>query len=155
MGAVADWLHAKGFKMGLYADRGAKPRRRTEPHSQDGRRSIERRDRARHRSIERRGDIARHRRGLEVGAVFDVSESHARGIGYKTCAFRPGSRGREAQHAAQFASWGVDYLKYDSCFSPNFRRKGALEDYGTMRDALNATGRADQRPLREKKGPMR
>jgi len=37
-----------------------------------------------------------------------------------------------------FASWGVDYLKYDNCyaFSDNVQ-----ERYITMRDALNKTGR--------------
>jgi len=61
--------------------------------------------------------------------------------GFLTCAGRPGSRLKERAHAAQFAQWEVDYLKYDSCYSPNVRRSGALADYERMRDALNATGR--------------
>jgi len=61
--------------------------------------------------------------------------------GYLTCAGRPGSRGRERLHAAQFAEWEVDYLKYDSCYSPNVRREGAIRDYRRMREALRATGR--------------
>lgn len=74
-----------------------------------------------------------HLRGLKFGLYADR--------GYKTCAFRPGSRGHEDLHAQQFAEWHVDYLKYDSCFAPNVRRIGALDDYRRMREALNATGR--------------
>lgn len=45
-----------------------------------------------------------------------------------------GSAGHEADDAALFASWGVDYLKHDDC--------SAVEaSYASMRDALNATGR--------------
>ena len=33
----------------------------------------------------------------------------------KTCGGRPGSQGHEFQDAAQYARWGVDYLKYDWC----------------------------------------
>lgn len=36
--------------------------------------------------------------------------------GYLTCAGFPGSRGHEAQDAATWASWGIDYLKYDNCW---------------------------------------
>lgn len=71
-----------------------------------------------------------HRLGLKVGLYADR--------GFKTCAFRAGSRGREDLHAAQFAAWGVDYLKYDSCYSPNLSRAGAIDDYLRMRDALAA-----------------
>ena len=51
----------------------------------------------------------------------------------------PGSRGHEAVDAHTFAAWGVDFLKYDNCFSPDDEPpRGAYE---AMRDALNATGR--------------
>src|SRR5262249_28667078 len=40
----------------------------------------------------------------------------------------------EAQDAATFASWGVDYLKYDLC-------QGQRSSFAVMRDALRATGR--------------
>ena len=33
--------------------------------------------------------------------------------GVRTCAGYPGSYGHEYEDAAMFASWGVDYLKYD------------------------------------------
>ena len=79
-----------------------------------------------------------------VRAVADAV--HARGLklgiyscrGWLTCAGRPASGGREAQHARQFAEWGVDYLKYDSCYG---LASAAFERYGAMRDALNSTGR--------------
>lgn len=67
----------------------------------------------------------------------------------KTCAeiFDPsmqagstGALGHEVQDANLFASWGVDYLKYDWC-----HRTGDLEyqkeRFTVMRDALKATGR--------------
>ena len=74
-----------------------------------------------------------HGAGLRFGIYADR--------GLRTCAFRPGTKGFERLHAAQFAAWGVDYLKHDGCYAPNLRRRGALDDYATMRDALNATGR--------------
>ena len=33
----------------------------------------------------------------------------------KTCAKREGSYGHERQDAESYATWGVDYLKYDWC----------------------------------------
>ena len=36
--------------------------------------------------------------------------------------------------------WGVDYLKEDSCNAPS-DHDTAFQQYGRMRDALNATGR--------------
>ena len=58
--------------------------------------------------------------------------------GYKTCAGRPGSLGYEVKDANTYASWGVDYLKLDSC---NTNGTPAVVEYSIMRDALNATGR--------------
>ena len=81
LGAVVDYVHSKGLKLGVYADRG-----------------------------------------------------------WYTCAFRPGSGGRELLHARQFAEWGVDYLKYDSCYASSFHET-AFAEYAAMRDALNASGR--------------
>jgi alpha-galactosidase len=71
-----------------------------------------------------------HSKGLKFGIYSDV--------GSKTCGGRPGSRGHEYQDARTYASWGVDYLKYDWCNSENINAVGA---YTTMRDALYATGR--------------
>ncbi len=48
-----------------------------------------------------------HSKGLKFGIYSDAGD--------KTCAGRPGSLGHEYQDAAQYAAWGVDYLKYDWC----------------------------------------
>ena len=60
----------------------------------------------------------------------------------ETCGqdLRIGSRGKETTDAQTFASWGVDYLKYDWC------RKDAdhgqqLKAFTAMHNALHATGR--------------
>lgn len=37
--------------------------------------------------------------------------------GDKTCEGRAGSLNYETVDAQDYASWGVDYLKYDSCFN--------------------------------------
>jgi alpha-galactosidase len=71
-----------------------------------------------------------HSKGLKFGIYSDV--------GAKTCGGKPGSRGHEYQDAATYASWGVDYLKYDWCNSEAINPIGA---YTTMRDALYQTGR--------------
>jgi len=71
-----------------------------------------------------------HSKGLKLGIYSDA--------GWKTCGSRPGSRGREFQDAQTYASWGVDYLKYDWCNTEALNAEGA---YLTMRDALYAAGR--------------
>lgn len=71
-----------------------------------------------------------HAKGLTFGIYSDA--------GFLTCAGYPGSRYHEEQDAALFASWGVDYLKYDNCFALSF---DIQERYVAMRDALNKTGR--------------
>ncbi|MCC9306559.1 NEW3 domain-containing protein [Kitasatospora sp. RB6PN24] len=71
-----------------------------------------------------------HRKGLKLG----IYES----AGTLTCAGYPGSLGHEKQDAASFASWGVDYLKYDNCYNQGIP---GLQRYSVMRDALAATGR--------------
>lgn len=58
--------------------------------------------------------------------------------GTKTCAGYPGGHGHEAEDARTYASWGVDYLKYDWC---NTDGADARERYTKMRDALFAAGR--------------
>ena len=57
--------------------------------------------------------------------------------GNTTCAGRPGSGGYEYIDASTYASWGVDYLKEDSCYADQDPPTAYL-NYGTMRDALNA-----------------
>nr|GFB85248.1 alpha-galactosidase [Tanacetum cinerariifolium] len=49
-----------------------------------------------------------HGKGLKLGIYSDA--------GTQTCSKQmPGSLGHEEQDAKTFASWGVDYLKYDNC----------------------------------------
>jgi len=71
-----------------------------------------------------------HARGLKFGVYSDA--------GAKTCQGRPGSRGYEYQDARTYASWGVDYLKYDWC---SHGTQNAEASYRLMRDALDASGR--------------
>ena len=68
-----------------------------------------------------------HSKGLKFGIYSDA--------GTNTCGGKPGSRGFERQDALTYASWGVDYLKYDWC---NTAELNAKEAYSTMRDALYA-----------------
>ena len=58
--------------------------------------------------------------------------------GSKTCSGFPGGRGHEFQDARTYASWGVDYLKYDWC---NHGTANGEETYKIMRDGLYAAGR--------------
>jgi alpha-galactosidase len=76
--AVADYVHSKGLKLGIYSDRGT-----------------------------------------------------------NTCQGRAGSQGFEAQDALAYASWGVDYLKYDNCYVT----LDMQTQYQTMQAALAATNR--------------
>jgi len=71
-----------------------------------------------------------HSRGLKFGLYSDA--------GSGTCQGRPGSRGYQFQDARTYASWGVDYLKYDWC---NNEGQNTTAAYKTMRDALIASGR--------------
>lgn len=48
-----------------------------------------------------------HGRGLKLGIYTSP--------GPKTCGLFEASEGHEAQDAATFAAWGIDYLKYDLC----------------------------------------
>jgi alpha-galactosidase len=71
-----------------------------------------------------------HSKGLKFGIYSDA--------GSRTCAGRPGGLGHEYQDALTYASWGVDYLKYDWC---NTSTQDAKASYANIRAALNATGR--------------
>ena len=71
-----------------------------------------------------------HAQGLQFGLYSDAGD--------RTCQERPGSRGHEFQDAAQYAAWGVDYLKFDWCHAESLDAHAAYE---TMGDALRATGR--------------
>jgi len=71
-----------------------------------------------------------HGKGLKLGIYSDA--------GKFTCQVRPGSLDHESDDAAIFASWGVDYLKYDNCYNLGIKPQ---KRYPPMRDALNSTGR--------------
>lgn len=71
-----------------------------------------------------------HSKGLKFG-LYNCA-------GSKTCAGYPGSRGYEYQDARTYASWDVDFLKYDWC---NTGKINAESAYKTMRDALYKAGR--------------
>lgn len=71
-----------------------------------------------------------HNKGLKFGLYSDA--------GNKTCGGRPGSRGYEYQDARTYAAWGVDYLKYDWCYTGP---SNAEANYTTMAKALRESGR--------------
>jgi alpha-galactosidase len=75
-----------------------------------------------------------HARGLKLGIYSSP--------GPRTCAEYPASYGHEAQDAKTFASWGVDYLKYDWCSAGSIYKNSQLQPvYQKMGVALEATGR--------------
>ncbi|WP_432066182.1 NPCBM/NEW2 domain-containing protein [Streptomyces sp. C10-9-1] len=73
-----------------------------------------------------------HSKGLKFGIYSSA--------GTRTCDRNgfPGGLGYEQQDANLWASWGVDYLKYDNC---NSQGVDARTRYQAMGDALRATGR--------------
>jgi alpha-galactosidase len=83
-----------------------------------------------------------HSKGLKLGIYS--------GPGPKTCAGFEGSYQHEEQDAQTYATWGIDYLKYDLCSFSDFMRKAhdkekshqmMLDAYEKMHKALVATGR--------------
>jgi alpha-galactosidase len=85
-----------------------------------------------------------HARGLKLGIYSSP--------GPKTCAGYAGSYGHEVQDAETYASWGVDYLKYDLCSFGKIMQEEAPNNpekqfeiekaaYEKMHKALEATGR--------------
>lgn len=88
-----------------------------------------------------------HSKGLKFGIYSSP--------GPKTCAGFAGSYGHEEQDAKTYASWGVDYLKYDLCRfdgimkqekaahpdDPQAANKLMIAAYEKMHKALLATGR--------------
>ncbi|KAJ3042207.1 hypothetical protein HDV00_007917 [Rhizophlyctis rosea] len=70
--------------------------------------------------------------------------------GTKTCGGYPGSQGYETKDAQTMASWGVDFWKYDNCYTPC--NQGSVQTCGspigntqtwmtTMHNALASSGR--------------
>ena len=86
-----------------------------------------------------------HSKGLKIGIYSSP--------GPRTCANFAGSLDHETQDAQLYASWGIDYLKYDLCsFIPDVMEARAPKDkaaqmrlmiaaYNKMGKALQATGR--------------
>jgi alpha-galactosidase len=85
-----------------------------------------------------------HSKGLKIGIYSSP--------GPKTCAGFEGSLGHEEQDARLYASWGIDYLKYDLCSFHTVMQAKAPDDkaaqmrmmiaaYDKMGKALKMTGR--------------
>jgi len=72
-----------------------------------------------------------HSKGLKFGIYSDA--------GKKTCGGKPGGLGHEYQDAISYASWGVDYLKYDWCNT--VPGQDAKASYKNIREALDSSGR--------------
>ena len=73
-----------------------------------------------------------HGKGLKFGIYTSAGTKTCNSLGF------PGGLGHEQQDANLFASWGVDYLKYDNC---NNQGVDAQQRYGAMHTALANTGR--------------
>lgn len=75
-----------------------------------------------------------HSKGLKLGIYS--------GPGTRTCGDYPASYGHEEQDAKTFASWGIDYLKYDWCSAAMIYKDDQLQPvYQKMGEALESTGR--------------
>ncbi|GHU88462.1 hypothetical protein FACS1894202_04590 [Clostridia bacterium] len=72
-----------------------------------------------------------HSKGLKFG-MYSCAGTH-------TCGGHPGSFEHEFRDAETFASWGVDFLKYDYCYKPVHVSGEVL--YKRMGTALKNTGR--------------
>ncbi|HXS55806.1 MAG TPA: glycoside hydrolase family 27 protein, partial [Hanamia sp.] len=73
-----------------------------------------------------------HAKGLKLGIYSDAAQL--------TCADYTASLGFEEQDAKTFASWGIDYLKYDYCHAPSDSNTAKIR-YKKMADALRSSGR--------------
>ena len=73
-----------------------------------------------------------HSKGLKLGIYSDAAQL--------TCGGWTASLGFEAQDTRTFASWGIDYLKYDYCNAPADSAT-ARRRYRTMANALQRSGR--------------
>ncbi|OLF14978.1 glycoside hydrolase family 27 protein [Actinophytocola xanthii] len=80
-----------------------------------------------------------HARGLKFG-IYQAPLEKTCAQGGGTFPGATGSLGHEYQDARTFASWGVDYLKYDWC-SGSGTRDEQIARFSIMRDALRSTGR--------------
>lgn len=74
-----------------------------------------------------------HSKGLKLGIYSSP--------GSRTCGGYPGSYGHEEQDARLFASWGIDYLKYDWCNASRIYKDEQMRAvYQKMGQAIQATG---------------
>jgi alpha-galactosidase len=73
-----------------------------------------------------------HGKGIKLGIYSDAAQL--------TCAGYTASLNFEEQDAKTFASWGIDYLKYDYCDAPADSATAVLR-YKKMADALRNSGR--------------
>ena len=73
-----------------------------------------------------------HSKGLKLGIYSDAAQL--------TCGGWTASYGFEEQDARTFASWGIDYLKYDYCNAPEDSAT-ARKRYHAMAQALSKSGR--------------
>jgi alpha-galactosidase len=74
-----------------------------------------------------------HSKGLKLGIYSSP--------GPLTCAGFTGSYGHETEDAKMYASWGIDYLKYDWCSASRVWKDPDMHAvYQRMGDALKATG---------------
>ncbi|TCC92449.1 glycoside hydrolase family 27 protein [Pedobacter frigiditerrae] len=73
-----------------------------------------------------------HSKGMKLGIYSDAAPL--------TCGGFTGSLNFEEQDAKTFASWGIDYLKYDYCNAPE-DVETAKKRYGIMAKALRNSGR--------------
>lgn len=95
---------------------------------------------------DKNGNLMAHPEKFPSGMKALADYIHSKGLkfglyncaGATTCAGYPGSRGHEYQDALLYASWDVDYLKYDWCDTDKLNAEGA---YITMRDAIKSAGR--------------
>jgi alpha-galactosidase len=74
-----------------------------------------------------------HDKGLKMGLYSTPGTKTCANI-YSGYTGGSGSLGYEKNDAESYASWGVDYLKYDKCTA-------SLDGFAVMRDALRNTGR--------------
>ena len=90
---------------------------------------------------EKTGDLVPDPKKFPHGMKALIDYVHSKGLkfglyncaGTKTCAGYPGTRGYEYQDARFYASLGIDYLKFDWCYTDSLN---AQEAYGTMSKAL-------------------
>ena len=98
-----------------------------------------------------KGNILPNRRFPDMKALADYVHSKGLKLGIysasteQTCSGFAGSLGHEAQDAATYAGWGMDYLKYEWCPQGIIQDNGNAGDiqapFKTMRECLDKTDR--------------